>query len=144
MRFPFKKYRASNPLSSINLSPELMVELSNLKFPNKGVKAEALLDSGADFCLVNSRYSEILLVEDYKTGIQTKTRGVEGTSEGIDVYFHDVNFEIPNLPNSKFTIPFGFINSRSVNILLGRYILFDNFKITFEQKNNFFDIEVMT
>lgn len=138
MVFKYKKISKHEHCSK----PYLKISLSNLK-NNRGYDIESLLDSGADNCLINSRYSELLLNEDYTTGKMIMSRGVEGQDGGVPVYFHDLGVEIKGLTNQKLIIPFGFINSPTVNVLLGREIFFDTFKITFVQKNNYFDIELM-
>ena len=104
----------------------------------KGYRIEGLLDSGADYCVINSGYAELLIDVPYTQGTSMKSRGVEGTKDGIDLYFHEIDIEIKGL--TKITTHVGFTNSKNVNFLLGRFGFFDRLKVYFNQPKGYFDI----
>lgn len=98
---------------------------------------KALIDTGADFTLINSHIAKDLDI-NYKDGVLHKTTGIENNP--IETYFHELEIEVPGLENSQFKTTVGFINSSSVGVLLGQKGFFDNFKVTFDKKDNFFEI----
>lgn len=92
---------------------------------------KALIDTGADYILINSSIAKDLGI-DYKSGVMNKTIGIEGRP--IDTYFHELELEIANLSGSRFKTLVGFINSSSVGILLGQKGFFDNIRVTLDKK----------
>lgn len=100
---------------------------------------KAIIDTGADYILINSSIAKDLGI-NYKSGTKWTTTGIE--NKPIDTYFHELEIEIPNLERSLFKTKVGFINSNSVGILLGQNGFFDHFQIKFERYASCFEIEV--
>lgn len=141
MKYKFTCRIWNYPFLADNCLPILKINLFNQTnkdaFPH-----EALIDSGADCCIINSSFAEQLLNVDYKTGVPTYMKGIAGTLP-TKIYMHDLLFEIPSIPNSRTIIPFGFMDSPTIDVVLGRYIFFDKFRITFEQSKFIFSVQMV-
>jgi hypothetical protein len=137
MEFKFKLYPLSSSL--ISSSYRAMINI-NIKNGTRSLNTLAMIDSGADTCLINSGWAEALLFSDYRKEKHDRTQGISG--KPLDVYYHDLEYEINGLDGSKQRAPFGFVQGLSESILLGRYGFFDRFKVTFDQKNGLFEIEI--
>lgn len=99
---------------------------------------KALIDTGADYILINSSITKDLNI-DLKSGIKLFTTGIE--NRPIETYFHDLDIEIDSLKDSRFSTKVGFIDSPSVGILLGQHGFFDNFIVKFEKYSSCFSID---
>lgn len=115
--------------------------MGQCKFLNgsRTLTTKALIDTGADDSLLNIGFAKSLNI-DAKKGVKGQTRGVGNIV--IPVYYHKIEMELPNFPNSRVPIQVGFIDSGGVGALLGRNDFLDNFKVTFEMYNNTFEIEL--
>jgi len=135
MIFPYSKIKTKDKNYPYSILPLINVKVS---LQSKSAITRALIDSGADINLINAQFGKLLGI-DYKTGPKTSLKGI--VNQSIDVYMHNIDLEIPRLTTYKTTMPFGFIDSSTVGILLGQQGFFDHFKITFEKFNNSFYIE---
>jgi len=95
-----------------------------------------LLDSGADYCLFNSQYASALDI-DLSSCLKIGFTGIEGFQK-IPAHMAEIEIETKYL--NKITITVGFIDSPSVDILLGQIGYFDNYRIKFERDHNVFEI----
>ena len=103
------------------------------------VFTKALVDTGADGILINMQFSKQLNIIA-KSGVRGETIGIE--NRPIPIYYHNIEIELPNFPDSRIPTQIGFIDSSSVGVLLGRIDFLDKFKVTFEMYNHTFDIEL--
>jgi len=135
MIVPFTKFKSNTPLFPYFLRPMLNIKLIN----GSNIRIQkALIDTGADYILINSSVAKDIGI-DYKTGFFWSTTGIENSP--VPTFFHDMEFEIPGIEKSKFRTRVGFINSPSVGILLGQHGFFDNFIVEFNRYENVFSIE---
>lgn len=136
MILPYTKFRSETPLFPYFLRSMINVKLIN---GSRSRTQKAIIDTGADYILINSSIAKDLGI-NYKSGTKWTTTGIE--NKPIDTYFHELEIEIPNLERSLFKTKVGFINSNSVGILLGQNGFFDHFQIKFERYASCFEIEV--
>lgn len=135
MIFPYSKIRTHDKSLPYSVLPLINV---NISYQSKSIISRALIDSGADVNLINSQFAKPLGF-DYRTGTKSSLKGI--VNQSIDIYLHDIEFELPRVSRKRIVMSFGFINSPTVGILLGQKGFFDNFKVTFEKFNNSFEIE---
>ncbi len=135
MILPYTKFRSETSLFPYFLRPMINIKLIN---GNKSRVQKAIIDTGADYVLLNSSIAKDLGI-DYKSGFRWNTIGIE--NKPIVTYFHNLQIEILGLENSKFETSVGFINSASVGILLGQMGFFDNFVVKFERFDNCFTVK---
>lgn len=91
------------------------------------MRYEALIDSGADFCLFHKEIAEILSIP-WKQGIPHDFVGVTG-KKGI-VYFHSVKIKLGDWLENIMCGFSGDISEENYGIL-GQEGFFENFKVTF-------------
>lgn len=141
MRVPYTKIRSNNPSIPFFLRPHLEILIIN---GMRNVRLSAQIDTGADQILINKSWASHLGIE-WKKGDPSYTYGIIPPSPArptrIPTYIHQVEVEVMNLPQSRKRMPVGFINSPNVGALLGQIGFFDNFRVSFERFNNFFEIE---
>lgn len=121
------------------IEPPRRVPLVDLELfgPKNSIKISgALIDSGADYCLFNSQYAKVLGINLDKCSTKPFI-GIGGLNE-ITVHMINLDLRIEHL--EKINIPIGFIDSPSVNVLLGQIGFFDNNKIKFERDHFAFEI----
>lgn len=99
------------------------------------IKTLALVDSGADYSLFNIEFARKLGIDLSFSDRQTTT-GIEGGRK--DLLIVEVELQVEAL--SKIKIPIGFIDSLSVNGLLGQIGFFDLNRIKFERDHGVFEI----
>ena len=112
--------------------PIVDVEIFGIK---DSLQTIALLDSGADNCLFNLEFAKEIGIDLNKCK-KTQTMGVEGGK--IDVYITEIDIQVQHL--NKIKIEVGFIDSKSVNGLLGQIGFFDLNRIKFERDHKIFEI----
>lgn len=95
----------------------------------------ALVDSGADYCMFNVSFVDIIGI-DLNSCERGRTIGVEGGSK--EIYITELEIEVEHL--KKIKIPVNFIDSSSVGGLLGQIGFFDKNRIKFERDHNTFEI----
>lgn len=137
MKFEYTSYWDSAtpnlPLKKRSLIEiELFVGSKSIKIP------DALVDSGADYCLFNIAYADALGIDIGKCP-KIYFTGIGGLMGKIPAYMAEVNLAVKYLEN-KIAIFAGFIESDSVVALLGQEGFFDNFRIKFEKDHNTFEI----
>ncbi len=100
-------------------------------------KGMALVDSGAEYCLINIQYAKKLGValDDART---INFYGVAGTSEQRGAYIAEIGIQIPGMERTEIVA--GFIDSDSVDIILGQINFFDRYTVTFAKNRNTFEI----
>lgn len=107
-----------------------------LFYKNSFVKIEALIDSGADFCVFHSEIAEILGIK-WQKGHAHDFLGITG--EHGKVYFHTIKIKIGT---STKEISCGFSKNLSEYSygILGQEGFFENFKVNFSLKNETIEI----
>lgn len=100
------------------------------------VNAVGLLDSGADSTLVNIQYAKVLgIVLDEK-----KKKDFVGIQDArMSCYLGELSFRVKHV-DKTVVIPVAFIDSPSVDVLLGQEGFFDAFKIKFEKDHDTFEL----
>ena len=71
-------------------------------------------------------------------GKRTNVYGIN--SERTPVYLHDLEIEICDIPGSKVKTKIGFADLKNVGVLLGQYGFFQHFKVSFDARNETFDV----
>ncbi len=102
-----------------------------LIFGNKSLEYEALIDSGADFCIFHAEMATILGIK-VNEGKQMTFYGTGGVPQ--TAYFHEIQIEIGGWPMDLYcgfssemkSLPYG---------ILGQTGFFDRFRIEFDYKN---------
>lgn len=139
MQIPYKSFQIhpSNKLSPKNtelMRPIIQIDLINKK--GKPFGYEALIDSGADYCLFHGVIGEQLGL-NVKKGKQLGFYGTSGRSQ--IAYFHEITFTIQGKEITS-TVGFSYgIESLSVG-LLGQNGFFDKFTIRFDLKNKIIEL----
>jgi hypothetical protein len=103
----------------------------------RSARIEALVDSGAPWCLFHSQIGQAVGVQ-IKRGKKSSLGGVIANVSG-DVYFHKVKLA---LQSSIVEIVAGFSDSLSVAAILGRQSFFDNHIVTFDPQTEVPGMEI--
>jgi hypothetical protein len=121
MKFPYKKYGKGI------VRPVIPV---TLRYREAKIKYEALVDSGADFCLFHAEIGELLGI-NIKKGKPHEVFGVGG--KAILYYSHKATIEVGGWP---FEIEAGFIPEVSGRVmhhgLVGQRGFFEHFVVIFD------------
>ena len=139
MRLFAMKYKYSgiydfSPISKkLTKRPVIEIELFN---GNKNIKGLALVDSGADKSLFNLEYATEIGI-DLTHAKKEDFVGIGGKK--IQCYVVDVEIQVEHI-DKKFKIEVGFIESETVNMLLGQTGFFDQNRIKFEKDHDVFEI----
>lgn len=135
MRFSYTPTAATNTKARLIKRPLLELELIGR---GQSLKAFALIDSGADITMMNLEYAhELGLSLD-----ESKTKDFVGiSSERIRCYLSWVTYRVKGF-SSRLTTPVAFIDSASVDILLGQEDFFEYFRVTFDKSRDVFDMEL--
>ena len=113
--------------------PYLIVRLTN---GTKHKDVISLVDSGADLCLFHSDIGKLIGI-DVEAGSEVAFQGVSG-SNGIG-YLHSIDLNVRGM--SSISLEVGFTDSMAVGTgLLGQQGFFEQFRISFQLKNRFFEI----
>ena len=127
-------YDPRNTMEPPRRVPLVDVELFG---PKNSIKISgALIDSGADYSLFNIQYAKAIGIDLAKC--KTKPFIGIGGLEQITVFMTNLDLKIEHL--EKINIPVGFIDSLSVNVLLGQIGFFDKNKIKFERDHFTFEV----
>lgn len=133
MKYEYSRFPNKNPNKPWFSRPMVNIELFG---PTDSILTHAVVDSGADNCLFNMQFAKKIGVDLNKCE-KSKTFGIAG--QIMDVYVsNDVEIQIESLDKTK--IPIGFIDSPSVNGLLGQKGFFDSYRVKFEKDHNIFEI----
>ncbi len=132
------KYKyASTPTFSENgrIVKRPLVEIEMVG-KERNINALGLLDSGADSTLVNMQYAKILgIALDEK-----KKKDFVGIQDArMSCYLAELSLRVKHV-DKTIVIPVAFIDSPSVDVLLGQEGFFDAFKIKFEKDHDTFEL----
>ncbi|MBI4427810.1 MAG: retroviral-like aspartic protease [Ignavibacteriales bacterium] len=137
MVVPYTKYPPLIPGLGVTYRPILRVRFLHKLF---GIRAFALIDSGADNTLLNKDYAKRLGVKwDSSTRIG-KTHGIYGGA--IPMYLHDIEMEIINYPNSRVQTTVAFVDLPNVDVLLGQIGFFEHYHVKFRHSAGEIDVEI--
>lgn len=134
------KYSASipqNPSDKWIKRPIINIEIFG---KNGSEKFNALIDSGADYCLFNIQVAK-LMGFDLSDSPVRPTIGIGGNKSMPTYFLDDIEIKIENI-NRKVKIPVCFIDSDSVGLLLGQNGFFDNFNVKFLKKHDTFEVDL--
>ncbi|MEK7174059.1 MAG: hypothetical protein AAB759_00150 [Patescibacteria group bacterium] len=120
--------------SSGHLVKRPMLILETRTKEGRIIEVPALVDSGADKTQVNYEYAEIL---GAKLGDECNSIGIGDAK--VPGYSGSFSFGIKNT-TIKMEVPVTYLKTRNVDVLLGRDVFFDMFKIVFEQGKNTFEL----
>lgn len=126
MRFPYFQ------LGPADFAPIIPLKL----FGKEGwISVEAYIDSGASISIFNTDRAEILGL-DYKKG--RKVHLTVGDGGLLEVFVHKLKAD---LAGHRFTAEVGFSKQLGVGFnLLGRRSFFDHFRICFDDKHRFVEL----
>lgn len=96
-----------------------------------------LVDSGAVDCLINIEYADVLGINLDRNNSRP-TYGVAGKNVSKPTYLAEVELQVKYLHSVKVLA--GFIESDTIDIILGQDGFFDRFRIKFEKDHNVFEI----
>lgn len=132
LRISYKSFPASplEPFPNRQFVHRPVIDIL-LMFGSKSIEYEALIDSGADFCIFHTEMAEILGIPVAK-GKRMTFYGTGGTPQ--TAYFHEVQIEIcgwqmdlyAGFSSDMKSLPYG---------LLGQTGFFDRFKVEFDYQN---------
>ena len=119
MKFRYKKYGADV------LRPVIPIEIAH---DGKAVRYEALVDSGADFCIFDAQIGEILGL-DIESGMRCEVAGITGVAEPY--YVHPITVIVGGW---KYRIEAGFLPGigRYGYGVVGQKGFFDLFVVKFD------------
>lgn len=133
MRFRYTEVRNNQDPSRPFPRPYLIVRLHQ---EERHKDVIALVDSGADLCLFHSDIGRMLGI-DIEAAPQLAFEGVSGARELA--YLHRINLEVRGLNTISLNV--GFTNSMAVGTgLLGQRGFFEQFSVSFQLKEEFFEI----
>jgi hypothetical protein len=141
MKFEYKRYRINDGPDLTR--PIIRVLINNPRDPNStAIAYEALVDSGADFCVFPAEIAELLQI-DLTAGEQRQAGGVVA-GERRPVYFHPINVEVgPYGHHLRLPIWAGFMPDLADNGhgILGRHGFFSGVSfIKFRDHDNELEI----
>ena len=131
-------YRYTRTLASGDPSTERRVPLVRVTLEGekgRNVTVLSLLDSGADICVFNLGYAEVLGI-DLQSCEGALVTGVGGVT--YDTYKTELTVQPEGLP--AVPVPVIFIDSPGVDGLLGQEGFFDAHRILFDRQQDVFEI----
>jgi len=137
MKFEYKKLsldRRSEFFGNSVLKPIIPIRVSHQK---NSLQYEALIDSGADFCIFDAEIGEALGL-DVSAGKYEGFGGIQDRT-GAVAYFHDVTLNIGGW-DYKTTVGFSYDIAKWGHGILGQKGFFDMFSIKFDYQKE--DIEI--
>jgi hypothetical protein len=105
----------------------------------RSFRTRGLVDSGADGILANNEIAKALGI-NLKTLPIDHALGINGIP--MDIRKVEIELEIDNFKGSRNKTEVGFIESKSVGVLLGRKDFFDRYMIKFENYSLTFEIDL--
>jgi hypothetical protein len=97
----------------------------------------ALLDSGADRSVFNSRFAEELLI-DLESGRKESYFGIG--AQPVAVYHHHINIQLIG-SQQAITVEVGFTDAPGVDAILGQADFFEHHQIKFERSKESIEIK---
>jgi hypothetical protein len=135
MRYKYREYRHKDDPNKKYYKPVIPIKLG---YQGKYQAVWALIDSGAELCLIHSSVGKLLGI-DVPTGRQEMISGISGHL--IPAYMHKVHLIIS--PLAGVDIEMGFTDSNGIKdgALLGQHGFFDEFDVRFQQWLNAIHIQ---
>lgn len=134
MKFPYLKIPATVfPRTKYFCKPIIPLRLINSK-NNKGVKIDALIDSGADATVFAAEFGRAIGI-NVGIGEKAQLSGLGG--KVINVYFHEVILEVGG---NKIKSLVGFTYAKGIAAILGQIGFFDKFKVSFDQAKGIIEV----
>lgn len=133
MKFEYTSFLPTSPQLKFNKRPLVPIEVF---YGSESINILGLIDSGADYTLINIEYARALKI-DLSRSTKLPMIGIAGAAEALLI--PEIDIRVINV--GRAIIPVAFINSPSVNTLLGQQGFFDSFRIAFEKYNNSFEIK---
>lgn len=116
--------------------PMLEVELLDKSGSKISGDSLGLIDSGADTTMLNMQYAPVLGIELTKA----KEKSVRGIGPGVvPTKVSTARFRFTKL-QEEIELPVWFVDSPNVDILLGREVFFETYRIRFEIDHDTFEI----
>lgn len=136
----FKYSRLPLPESSFALGSFLFKPIIPIIVSHgpRAIRCGALLDSGADFCVLDGLLGEHLGIR-VRDGIREKFGGVE-EGVGLEAYFHPVGVKIGKW-NAEVNIGFSYDIAKYGYAVLGQLGFFDRFKVSFDLQKDEIDMK---
>lgn len=134
MKFDYKTFMPPTSNAKWGRMPFVEIEIFGPKDMRKGL---ALVDSGAEYCIINIEFAEKLGIDLQNSKI-INFHGVAGQEHVKPAYLHKVSIKVSGM--DKIEVEAGFIDSSSVGIILGQQDFFDVNKIKFERDHNTFEV----
>ena len=125
MKIVFKYRQEKTTAGQIIYRPIAKVTLSGPN--NKKITEYMYIDSGADFTLIPYRLGLYIGLDRN----QQNVKEIQGISGGIGVIYQNVTMSIGKI---SFPTRIAWAQIENIPLLLGRTDVFDNFRITFDQK----------
>jgi len=139
MKFDYYKITLDNPsffLGKNILRPIIPVELNN---KDKSVNYFALIDSGADYCIIDAEVGEYLGL-DVTSGLHDQFGGIQNTKKLSNVYFHDITIAVGGW-NFQVSIGFSYDIAPNGYGILGQKGFFDIFTVLFNYNKERIEIK---
>lgn len=139
----FKYFEFPLPKSSLVLGASILRPIIPIKISANGLTAkyDALIDSGADFCIFHAEIAEYLGI-DVQSGLREVFSGVE-ESVGAEAYFHKLTLTIGD-KSFQTLIGFSYDIADHGYGLLGQKGLFDKFLIKFDLTSKQIELKEIT
>lgn len=135
MKFEYKAFMPSAPNEKWVRMPFVEATIFGPRDSRKGI---ALVDSGAEYCLINLEFAEKIGI-DLSRARQIDFHGVAGHEHVKQAYIARVTIQVRGM-EEKIEVEAGFIDSSAVSIILGQQDFFDQHRIKFEKDHNVFEI----
>ena len=131
MKFSYVKFplsKRSSFFGTVILKSIIPIKLS---YNGKELRYAALIDSGADFCILHSEIGEYLDI-DIKSGTQETFGGIQERG-GSEAFLHEVMLNIGGW-DYKTTVGFSYDIAKHGFGILGQKGFFDMFSVKFDLK----------
>lgn len=123
--FKYRKEKSSGLFGRSILRPVAVIELKTKS--GEWIRISPYIDSGADSTLIPFSTGKLLGLT-YKEDEVVKIGGIGGTMKAVRKKVHT------KIGDKQFSLNLTWALTENVPALLGRKDVFDNFKITFDQK----------
>ncbi|MFY9484730.1 MAG: hypothetical protein WAP74_03885 [Patescibacteria group bacterium] len=109
-----------------------------IKFGEESARYQALIDSGADFCIFDAPIGEYLGI-DVKSGIKENFGGIQDRG-GATAYLHEVTLNIGGW-DYRTTVGFSYDIAKHGFGVLGQKGFFELFQLKFDYRNEEIEIK---
>ncbi len=139
MKFKYHKFKVvGSPFPTLTEKKTPIISVF-VKYRNRARRHYVLVDSGADNCIMHSKFGELMGI-DVKSGIETKFYGINKKEYSIG-YVHHVSLYVGDVVLKKVPVVFTDSIINETYGVVGQYGFFDKFKITFDYKNGSIDLK---